>query len=196
MMNGEIMGTMENSDTKSILRIISHNVMARLIVFNLIIFIYMLYDESRTFYEPWFEPLPSELTYLKPMLPERYNTIIVVFVINAIVLYVKLKRKLKENEIRIEFVCATIYMAIIDILISIGYAYLALTTHSMIVSGNMLFVIPNKLFGEDAIEDIGLENKLYIVLSIIAISLTLCYQIKLLKYMLKNISCSSSNYEK
>lgn len=196
MMNGKIMGTMENSDTKSILRIISHNVMARLIVFNLIIFIYMLYDESRTFYEPWFEPLPSELTYLKPMLPERYNTIIVVFVINAIVLYVKLKRKLKENEIRIEFVCATIYMAIIDILISIGYAYLALTTHSMIVSGNMLFVIPNKLFGEDTIENIGLENQLYIVLSIIAISLTLCYQIKLLKYMLKNISCSSSNYEK
>ena len=196
MMNGEIMGTMENSDTKSILRIISHNVMARLIVFNLIIFIYMLYDESRTFYEPWFDTLPSELTYLKPMLPERYNTIIVVFVINAIVLYVKLKRKLKENEIRIEFVCATIYMAIIDILISIGYAYLALTTHSMIVSGNMLFVIPNKLFGEDTIENIGLENKLYIVLSIIAISLTLCYQIKLLNYMLKNISCSSSNYEK
>ena len=195
-MNGKIMGTMENSDRKSILRIISHNVMARLIVFNLIIFIYMLYDESRTFYEPWFEPLPSELTYLKPMLPERYNTIIVVFVINAIVLYVKLKRKLKENEIRIEFVCATIYMAIIDILISIGYAYLALTTHSMIVSGNMLFVIPNKLFGEDTIENIGLENQLYIVLSIIAISLTLCYQIKLLKYMLKNISCSSSNYEK
>lgn len=196
MMNGKIMGTMENSDRKSILRIISHNVMARLIVFNLIIFIYMLYDESQTFYEPWFEPLPSELTYLKPMLPERYNTIIVVFVINAIVLYVKLKRKLKENEIRIEFVCATIYMAIIDILISIGYAYLALTTHSMIVSGNMLFVIPNKLFGEDTIENIGLENQLYIVLSIIAISLTLCYQIKLLKYMLKNISCSSSNYEK
>ena len=196
MKNGRIMGTMENSDRKSILRIISHNVMARLIVFNLIIFIYMLYDESRTFYEPWFEPLPSELTYLKPMLPERYNTIIVVFVINAIVLYVKLKRKLKENEIRIEFVCATIYMAIIDILISIGYAYLALTTHSMIVSGNMLFVIPNKLFGEDTIENIGLENQLYIVLSIIAISLTLCYQIKLLKYMLKNISCSSSNYEK
>ena len=195
-MNGKIMGTMENSDRKSILRIISHNVIARLIVFNLIIFIYMLYDESRTFYEPWFEPLPSELTYLKPMLPERYNTIIVVFVINAIVLYVKLKRKLKENEIRIEFVCATIYMAIIDILISIGYAYLALTTHSMIVSGNMLFVIPNKLFGEDTIENIGLENQLYIVLSIIAISLTLCYQIKLLKYMLKNISCSSSNYEK
>ena len=195
-MNGEIMGTMENSDTKSILRIILHNVMARLIVFNLIIFIYMLYDESQTFYEPWFEPLPSELTYLKPMLPEIYNTITVVFVINAIVLYVKLKRKLKENEIRIEFVCATIYMAIIDILISIGYAYLALTTHSMIVSGNMLFVIPNKLFGEDTIENIGLENQLYIVLSIIAISLTLCYQIKLLKYMLKNISCSSSNCEK
>ena len=58
MKNGRIMGTMENSDTKSILRIISHNVIARLIVFNLIIFIYMLYDESRTFYEPWFEPLP------------------------------------------------------------------------------------------------------------------------------------------
>ena len=190
------MGTMENSDTKSILRIILHNVMARLIVFNLIIFIYMLYDESRTFYEPWFEPLPSELAYLKPMIPERYNTIIVVFVINAIVLYIKLNRKLKENEIRIEFVCATIYMAIIDILISIGYTYLALTTHSMIVSGNMLFVIPNKLFGEDTIEDIGLENKLYIVLIIMVISLTLCFQIKLLKYMLKNISCSSSNCEK
>ena len=191
MKNGEIMETLENSDTKSILRIILHNTMARLIVFNLIIFIYMLYDESRTFYESWFEPLPSELTYLKPMVPERYNIIIVVFFINAIVLFFKLKRKLNENEIRIEFISATIYMAIIDILISIGYTVLALTTHSTIVSGNMLFVIPCKLIGEDAIEDIGLENKLYIVLCIMVISLTLCYLIKLLKYMLNNTSSNT-----
>lgn len=162
---------------KSILKDIFTNGIFYLCIFNILMICYISYSVSCIEYEPLLCPDGicdrSDIVFLKPLDCATYNAMLVAVLVNCVVVAWNLFVHKTKGD-KCDLLIKLSYFVIICISFALVYVHLRLTLHAgIIATGNLLFIIPIRLFGEGFVQDNLSVTNVFVSLYVLLVIVTL-----------------------
>lgn len=150
-----------------------------LCVADIIVVLWIIWNEGRIQYEPLLDYNLAADTKTLPLDSGTYNTIVLTIVSNIIVMIIEIKKKYTKIRDKYDLLILTLYVFLVLGCLSFGYIHISSRIEEGVINEyNNLFRLPIMLFEKDAFTNIVTVMNLYVSLCVIHICTFIFYVIK------------------
>lgn len=173
------MAIKENSNMRLIHKSKLSNRLLILCVADIIVVLWIMWNEGRIQYEPLLDYNLAADTKTLPLDSGTYNTTVLTIVSNIIVLIIEIKKKYTKIRDKYYLPILVLYVFVVIGCLSSGYIHISSRMEEGVINEyNSLFRLPIMLFGKNAFTNIVTVMNLYVALCFIQICTCIIYVIK------------------